>query len=76
MGPEFHALGKGLLIMGGVLTGLGALLLWGPKLSWFGHLPGDIAIQRNGFSLYAPITSGLLISAVVSLILWVVGRLR
>ncbi|MEO8305313.1 MAG: DUF2905 domain-containing protein [Betaproteobacteria bacterium] len=35
-----------------------------------GRLPGDIHIERDGFSFYFPITSGLLVSAAISLILW------
>ncbi len=39
-----------------------------------GRLPGDIHIEREGFSFYFPITTGLVISAVVSLILWLLRR--
>jgi hypothetical protein len=35
-----------------------------------GRLPGDIHIEREGFSFFLPITSGLLVSAIISLILW------
>jgi hypothetical protein len=50
-----------------VLAGLAWPLL--AKLG-FGHLPGDIRIERDGFTLYIPLTSGLIVSAVVSLVLW------
>jgi len=39
-----------------------------------GRLPGDIRIERDGFGFYFPITTGLLISAVVSLILWLLRK--
>jgi hypothetical protein len=39
-----------------------------------GRLPGDIHVQRHGFTFYFPITSGLLISGVVSLILWLLRK--
>ena len=39
-----------------------------------GRLPGDIAIERSGFSLYFPLTTSLIISVVVSVILWLVNR--
>jgi hypothetical protein len=39
-----------------------------------GRLPGDIVIERENFWLYLPIGTSLLISAVLSLILWVIGR--
>lgn len=39
-----------------------------------GRLPGDIRIEREGFTFYFPITTGLLISAVVSLVLWLLRK--
>jgi ribose/xylose/arabinose/galactoside ABC-type transport system permease subunit len=39
-----------------------------------GRLPGDIHIERGGFSFYFPITTGLVISAVISLILWLLRK--
>ncbi len=39
-----------------------------------GRLPGDIHIEREGFSFYFPITTGLIISAVVSLVLWLLRK--
>ncbi len=58
-----------LIIAGLILLALG--LLW-PILAKFGlgRLPGDIHIERDGFSFYFPITTGLLVSIVLSLILW------
>lgn len=57
-----------------IVLGLFFLLLgaaW-PLLSKlpFGRLPGDIYIERENFSFYFPLTTGLLISVVLSLILW------
>ena len=40
----------------------------------FAGLPGDIFIQRQGFTFYAPITTGILVSVVLSLILWLFSR--
>ena len=39
-----------------------------------GRLPGDIAIERSGFALYFPLTTSLIISVVLSAILWLVNR--
>ena len=44
--------------------------------SWIGHLPGDIAIRRDHFSFYFPITTCLVFSVLISLVLWVVGAFR
>lgn len=58
-----------LIILGVVLIAVG--LLW-PLLekSGLGRLPGDILIEREGFRFYLPITTSLLISLVLSLVLW------
>lgn len=41
---------------------------------WFGRLPGDIRIEREGFSFYFPIMTMILISALISLVLWLMRR--
>lgn len=65
--------GKYILIMGLVLVVLGGLLwLFGNKLSWFGNLPGDIRIKRENFAFYFPITSMILLSALVSFVVWMI----
>ncbi|MGB9758178.1 MAG: DUF2905 domain-containing protein [Candidatus Bipolaricaulaceae bacterium] len=70
--PEFSGFGKALVIMGIVLIILGLALLG--KLPFLGRLPGDIRIQRDGFVFYFPITSMLIISAILSLILTLLRR--
>jgi hypothetical protein len=62
-----------LITLGVVLVVAG--LAW-PLLAklGLGRLPGDIHIEREGFSFYLPITTGLLISVVVSLILWLLRK--
>ncbi|MBN1219465.1 MAG: DUF2905 domain-containing protein [Anaerolineae bacterium] len=57
-----------------VLLGLGLWFL-GDKLSWFGHLPGDIRVERENFHFYAPITSMVILSIVLSLVLSLIARL-
>jgi hypothetical protein len=70
-------IGKWMVSIGGVLV-LGGLCLWlfGNQLGWLGHLPGDVKIDRPGFSLYMPITSMLLISIGLSFIIWAIGKLN
>ena len=63
------ALGKILLLLGLLTALVGAILLWVPGLlGWFGHLPGDIRIERDNGSFYFPITSMLIVSIVLSII--------
>ena len=69
-----HEVGKLLLVFGVhlVLAGL-ALVLVG-RVPWLGRLPGDIHIERGSWTFYFPLATSLVLSAVLSLILWIVGR--
>ena len=62
-----------LIVFALVLVALG--LLWPviDKLG-LGRLPGDIVIERENFRLYLPLATSVLVSAVVSLILWLINR--
>jgi hypothetical protein len=62
-----------LVIIGLAIAPVGLLWPWITRLG-LGRLPGDIFVQRGGFTLYAPITTGILISFVLSLILWLFSR--
>ena len=64
---------KWLIIVGLILVPAG--LLW-PVLSklGLGRLPGDIVVRRDGFSLYFPLMTCLVISAVVSIVIWIFRR--
>jgi Protein of unknown function (DUF2905) len=59
---------RALIIVGLAVAAVGLLWPWIGRLG-LGGLPGDIFIQREGFSFYAPITTGVLVSVVLSLIL-------
>ncbi|MFW5969323.1 MAG: DUF2905 domain-containing protein [Halofilum sp. (in: g-proteobacteria)] len=62
--------GKVLITLGILLVVAGVVLVYAPWLvSWFGRLPGDIRIERDGGSVFIPITSMIIVSVVVSLIL-------
>ena len=63
-------LGWMLLLMGIVMAVLGVLVLIGPSIPWLGHLPGDIRIERENFRFYFPLTSSIVLSIVLSGILW------
>ncbi|MCC3750166.1 MAG: DUF2905 domain-containing protein [Halorhodospira halophila] len=58
-----------LIVLGILLVLVGLAWPWIDKLG-LGRLPGDIAIERDGFRFYFPITTMLLVSAVVTLLLW------
>ncbi len=60
---------RALILIGALLLALG--LLW-PLLSKFGlgRLPGDISIERDGFRFFFPITTSVIISLIISIVLW------
>jgi DUF2905 family protein len=62
-----------LIALGVVLVVIGIAWLWAAKLG-FGRLPGDFHFERDGFTFYFPLTSGLIVSALLSLILWLLHK--
>ena len=69
-----RGLGVALAIAGAGLLVLG-LLLWSGALGWFGRLPGDIRFERDGVRVYFPIVSLVVVSLVLSALLWLFRRL-
>jgi hypothetical protein len=66
-------MGRWLVLAGVVLVVLGLAWPWIEKLG-LGRLPGDIRIEREGFGFYFPITTGLIVSIVLSLLIWLFRR--
>ena len=62
-----------LILFGLVLVAAGLLWPFIAKLG-LGRLPGDIVIERENFTFYLPLGTSLLISVVLSLIFWLLGR--
>jgi Protein of unknown function (DUF2905) len=65
-----------LLALGLVLAGVGLLWILAPSIPWLGRLPGDVVIERENFRFYFPLVTCLLLSLVLSLILWVARLFR
>jgi hypothetical protein len=74
MNEVMRDMGKLLIVVGLVISAVGALLWTGWGKGWFGRLPGDIHITRPNFSFHFPIVTCLLLSAVVTLLLWIFRR--
>jgi hypothetical protein len=68
------SLGKALIFLGILLVVIGLIFSFGSKIPWLGHLPGDIYIQRGRFSFYFPLATCLLISLVLTLVLYFFRR--
>jgi Protein of unknown function (DUF2905) len=67
-------LGKLLIVLGLLIATVGVLFTLGGKIPWLGRLPGDIHVERPGFSFSFPVASCLVVSVVVSLLLWFLRR--
>jgi hypothetical protein len=70
------SVGRFLVVAGVALVVLGILVGLAPQTPWLGRLPGDLRIERPGFRLYVPIASCLLLSVVLSALLYAISRLR
>lgn len=71
---EFTNVGKLLILVGGILIIVGAVMILAGKIPWLGRLPGDIYLQRPNFTFYFPLTTSILISIVLSLVLYWLSR--
>ena len=71
---DFRSAGVVVIAIGALIV-VGGLLLLSGSLSWLGRLPGDIRFEGSNFKVYIPIVSMLLISAVLSAVIWLIRRL-
>jgi len=69
-----NILGRILIIFGIVLILVGLILTTGIRIPYVGKLPGDICIKRPNFTFYFPLTTCILLSIILSLIFWLLGR--
>lgn len=66
--------GKTLVYIGILLVVVGVVFFLGGKLPWLGRLPGDLMIERGGYTYYFPLTTCILISVIISLVLYFFRR--
>lgn len=66
-----------ILLIAGIVLVIAGLLFWlaGDKLGWIGRLPGDIRVEKENVRFYFPITTMILLSLVLSVILWILKKL-
>ena len=67
-------LGKLLILFGVLLAVVGVALQFAGRVPWLGRLPGDILIRRDNFTFYVPLATCLLVSVVLSLLLYLLRR--
>lgn len=74
--PDLAPIGRTLIVLGVVLVILGAVLVVAPRIPLLGRLPGDIRIERDGLVIYIPLATMLLVSIALSVLAWLVDRIR
>jgi hypothetical protein len=67
-------LGKLLVVFGVLIVVAGLVLMLVGRVPFLGRLPGDIHVQRGNWTFYFPLATSLLVSVVLSLLLYVFGR--
>lgn len=68
------AFGKTLIVIGLLIAILGVVITLAGKLPWLGRLPGDFYIKRENFSFYFPLTTSIILSLILSFILWLLRK--
>ena len=68
------SIAKLIIFVGALIIAIGILFLFLDKIPWLGRLSGDIYIQRKNFSLYLPITTCIIISVLLSIILYFIVK--
>ncbi len=68
--PELQQFGKVLIFLGVLIVVLGLFFLFGDKIPILGKLSGDIYIKRKNFTFYFPIATAIILSLIISLILY------
>jgi len=67
-------IGRALVIVGVVIAVVGVMMMLAGRVPWIGRLPGDIYVRRGNWSLYFPLATSLLLSVILTLIFWLIGR--
>jgi hypothetical protein len=69
-------MGKMLVLVGGLVVLVGIVLMFSDKIPYLGKLPGDISIKRDNFQFYFPLTTSIILSVLVSVILWIFSQFK
>ena len=67
-------LGRLLLVVGAVIVVLGLVLTFAGRIPWLGRMPGDIVYRRGNFTFYFPLATSIVLSLVLTAILWLIRR--
>jgi hypothetical protein len=69
-------LGKLLIIFGIIMVVVGFLMFFFDRIPWLGKLPGDIVIKKQSFTIYFPIVTCILLSILISLVFFMINKMK
>lgn len=69
-------MGKLLIIIGVVLIIAGIIVNYADKIPFLGKMPGDILVERENFKFYFPLTTSIILSVLISLILYIIQAIK
>lgn len=72
----YSQLAKILIVVGGLMLLAGLLLLFFDRLPFGGRLPGDIVVKKKNFTFYFPFATSIILSILLTLVLWLISRFR
>ncbi len=72
---DVSSLGKLLAIAGIAAVVAGVVLILGPRIPWLGRIPGDLVIRREGFTLFFPLASIIIVSVLLTIVINLFFRL-
>jgi hypothetical protein len=73
---ELAQLGRVLVLIGVVILGVGVVLVFADRVPFIGRLPGDITIRGDGWTIYAPLATSIVLSVLLTAVLGLVTWLR
>ena len=73
---DTQAIGRLILLLGAALLVLGLLLSAGARIPWLGRLPGDFSFGGSGWRVFVPLGTSLVLSLLLTLLLWIFTRRR
>lgn len=69
-----NGIGRTLIAIGLVVTAIGLLLTFGPRIPWLGRLPGDFSYEGERVRMYLPLATCVVLSVALSLVLYLFRR--
>ena len=73
---ELGQFGRVLVLVGAVILGFGVLLVLADRVPFIGRLPGDITVRGDGWTLYAPLATSIMLSVLLTVVLSLVAWVR